>query len=207
MRTTSRFANRPVVAWCLFPDTNPAATTRNWTTHMTRTLQQLTLETGHVRPSPREEVDDRVIERLGTVLARALTGAHTLLPDAIGDYTLTGRQDGHCALLTVWGRAPGRLPWPPPLTARGARGRPPRTPIATIAVAGDGADACAARTWRALHVNAASHGHALATRHWGVPAPPWCATRLDPGVGHHREALDWLSDFARCIAWAWFARH
>jgi len=39
------------------------------------------------------------------------------------------------------------------------------------------------------------------------PPVPWCAVSVHTPVGAFPEALDWLGDFERCIAWAWITRN
>ena len=35
------------------------------------------------------------------------------------------------------------------------------------------------------------------------PAAPWCGVVIHPSIAMHPDALQWLGDFERCIAWAW----
>lgn len=40
-----------------------------------------------------------------------------------------------------------------------------------------------------------------------MPATPWIAVVMHPGMAAHKGALDWLGYFERCIAWAWVTRN
>ncbi|MDC8446093.1 MAG: hypothetical protein LV471_09245 [Nitrosomonas sp.] len=39
------------------------------------------------------------------------------------------------------------------------------------------------------------------------PSPPWCAVAVHPSIMMHPQALDWIADFERCVAWAWITRN
>ena len=40
-----------------------------------------------------------------------------------------------------------------------------------------------------------------------MPSVPWCATSPHEPLAVLRDALDWLGDFERCVAWAWITRN
>lgn len=71
-------------------------------------------------------------------------------------------------------------------------------PIITMAVAID--PRCGRELWAELHKEPSS---SLATSPAEPPKTPWLAARLDVGGALHRETMDWLGDFERCLAWAW----
>ena len=39
------------------------------------------------------------------------------------------------------------------------------------------------------------------------PATPWCAVIVHPSIMMHADAIGWLGDFKRCVAWAWITRN
>lgn len=39
------------------------------------------------------------------------------------------------------------------------------------------------------------------------PSAPWCAVVLHPSIMAHPNAIGWLADFERCVAWAWITRN
>ena len=41
----------------------------------------------------------------------------------------------------------------------------------------------------------------------GQPATPWCAVAVHPSITAHADAIGWLADFERCVAWAWITRN
>ena len=36
---------------------------------------------------------------------------------------------------------------------------------------------------------------------------PWCAVALHPTLPMFMDAVTWLGDFERCVAWAWITRN
>lgn len=38
------------------------------------------------------------------------------------------------------------------------------------------------------------------------PSAPWCAVALRGGLMSHPQAMGWLGDLERCLAWAWIDR-
>lgn len=39
------------------------------------------------------------------------------------------------------------------------------------------------------------------------PATPWCAVVMHPSIMAHTDAIGWLADFERSVAWAWITRN
>jgi hypothetical protein len=152
-----------------------------------RYLRHVTLTTGHVRDSRRDEVHDDVIAALVPLLDRALTGEHVPIPGATA-CTLTGGVHGRCVALTVWG---------PPVDGHAV-------PIVTIGVATH--SRCGAHLWRSLHARSSIHTPVV-TLVDQVPPEPWCAALLEPGSLIYPEAMGWLGDLERCLAWAWLERY
>lgn len=145
------------------------------------TLAHVTLTTGHVRESPRAEVGDDVIRLLRPLLARVWAGEVVPVPYVRGGYTLSGAEDHGCCALALAG--------------------PTGVVVATIGVAGDPAGARA--LWRQLHAYGPD-GAPVVTDAERPPAVPWCAARLTLGAALvHRDALDWLGDLERCLAWTY----
>lgn len=62
-------------------------------------------------------------------------------------------------------------------------------PLCTIAVARNARQGAA--IWRLLQEAGSP------------PRSPWCAVRLYAGLAYDPDALIWLGDFERCLAWAW----
>lgn len=39
------------------------------------------------------------------------------------------------------------------------------------------------------------------------PGTPWCAVVMHLSIMAYADAIDWLADFERCVAWAWITRN
>lgn len=150
-----------------------------------RYLQHVTLDTGHVRRSPRSEVEAETIPAVSRLLSLALAGDEAWIPAVEPRCRLTAAASGRCLVATVWGPDAGEQ----------------RVPLATLGVAGR--STCGSRLWRRLHDGRPAEMPALKTDAARVPPEPWCAVRLEPGLALHPEAAEWLGDLERCLAWAW----
>lgn len=141
-------------------------------------IRHVHISSGHVRESPRSEVDDGVVRILAPLLARVVAGEEVDAP-ATGGTTLTGAVGGDCVITAVWA--------------------PNGAPICTIGVARGPEEAD--RLWALLHTTAV--GIEPVTPADSPPAAPWCAARLEVGIATDLEAAQWLGDFERCWAWTW----
>ena len=142
-----------------------------------KTLTHLTITTGDSRPSPRSEVTDETLQVLRPLVERVAAGERVEVPWVEPRCVMTGAREGSALVVTVWG---------PPLV-EGLE-----VPLVTFGVAPREDDA--AGLWEALQGTGAR------------PAAPWCAVRIYPSVGLHPEAVGWLGDFERCVAWTWIER-
>lgn len=156
-----------------------------------RYIWHVTLDTGKTRRSPRSEVRDEVLVHVRAVLQQALAGEHA---EVIFGCTLTAAAEGRCVLGTVW----------MPLGRSASGGN--SVPIVTIGVAEH--SRCGGRLWRLMHDVADRSGMPpLATDRNDPPQEPWCAARIEIGSVTALDAMEWLADFERCLAWAWLERH
>jgi len=156
-------------------------------------LAHLTLTTGHLRRSYREEVGDEALALLAPWLATAIrTGAREPLPvPSLAHFAATAAVEDGALICTVWG--------PPHSQQTAAAANPDMAvPLITLGVAQRSRQAAA--LWPLL---LAMPGSASGVRR---PEPPWCAVSLQPGLLLHPTASDWLGDFERCVAWAWITR-
>lgn len=158
---------------------------------MTRHLAHITLTTGHSRRSWRREVGDDTIALLQPLLADVLAGRQVAVPGDVGDYTLSASGAGRCLIATVWG--------PPVAEAGGAR-----PPVVTLGVAGH--SRCGATLWRLLHDSPRPPAVMPEMAITRCPPEPWCAVRIEVGAALCPDAMAWLGDFERCLAWAWLER-
>lgn len=143
-----------------------------------RYVHHVTLDTGHVRQSPRSEVSDDAVAMLQPLLERVLSGEHV----PIAGLTMNGTaEDGACIVT---------------LSQTGV-------PVVTIGIASHSRGG--ALLWPVLHQS--SPLAAPRTSPEQIPPEPWCATRLQPGVVLITlDELLMLGDIERCLAWAWIDR-
>ena len=148
-------------------------------------IHHLTITTGHSRRSNRHEIAPQVLADLRGMLASALPpGAQSGridLPtvDPPGHW-LQLRRHGRCLLCALMRDA---------------------VPLVTFGVATH--SRCGAVLWRRLVDGAELTPDARHPDPGRAPQEPWCAARLEPGIGHMPGAAHWLGDLERCIAWAW----
>jgi hypothetical protein len=150
-----------------------------------RYIKHITLDTGHTRRSPRDEVDDQAVAALQDGITLMLSGGRPQIPGMDG-YAMTGTAQGRCLIATAWG--------------------PSGTPLVTIGVATR--SLCGAPLWRILHDPAGriAAQTPLASNGQRCPEEPWCAARLEIGLAVDHDAAHWLGDWERCLAWAWLSR-
>lgn len=152
------------------------------------TLYHLTINSGHARPSPRAEVGDATIAMLAPLIAAG--GGR--LPGPFAAYAVT--------LVRVEGE---------PDSATFTVERDGRLPLVTCFVfwgAGDGARFWAVVGTRLGQIAASMRPGAMPTRLPRRPsASPWLAVLLWPTADQDRDALAWLGDFERSLAWALIA--
>lgn len=154
-----------------------------------RYLEHLTLTTGHTRRCWREDVADEVLELLRPLISRAVTtGRHVPLPDVVSP---------RCTITATAGRARALLVsiWAPPV-----QGQTAPTPLITLGVAPT--SLASAELWRQM----APGGGEEQLPQPDAPSVPWCAVKLYDTAALWPEAMSWLGDFERCLAWAWIDR-
>ena len=148
-------------------------------------IHYLTITTGHSRRSHRHEIAPQVLADLRGMLAAALppgaqTGRIDLTMIEPAGYWLRLTRYGRCLLVSVMRDD---------------------APLCTFGVATH--SRCGAVLWRRLVDGAELTPDARHPDPGRAPQEPWCAARLEPGIGHMLGAAHWLGDLERCIAWAW----
>lgn len=143
-------------------------------------MQHITLTSGDVRWSPREEVDDGLMRLLVDHLSAGLHATRTApapIPRMDG-YAMHGTTDGNVLMASIsqWHAEA----WMPILTIAAV---PADAPVQRIA---------------GLLTHAGDAPREL-------PRPgPWCLVRLyDTAALVPPEDLLWMGDYERCLAWAW----
>ncbi|MBP2302502.1 hypothetical protein [Azospirillum picis] len=158
-------------------------------------LDHVTLTTGHSRRSPRSEVSEEVVSLLAAWLDRALLPDDPLkappvpLPvPELQDFTSHVFTLAGGLIVTVYG--PDILTVPP--------AAPEPIPLVTFAVArrSRGAD----KLWDTLLQAAPGVAPPV------MPRTPWVAVVEHPTEPIFPDAVGWLGDFERCVAWAWIER-
>lgn len=147
-------------------------------------IRHVTLTTGHARNSLAGEVSPDAVAVCRELIERACADPDAppsvAIPGAEG-YSLTARRTAKCLCAIVWAEGP------------------PSETLCTIGIATH--SRCGAVLWRELH-------------RWGetpvvtdperCPPEPWVAAALDEAAARHVDAMAWLGDFERCLAWAWY---
>jgi len=150
-------------------------------------LRHVTLTTGHVRDSYADEVSSEVMAGMRHLIQRICVGdtseAVSLREYAsVGAYSVAGRCSARCLVVTVYADGP------------------PTELVCTIGVAAH--SRCGATLWRNLH----QWGQVpVRTDPTQCPPEPWVAAALDEAAASHPDAMAWLGDFERCLAWAWLS--
>ena len=149
---------------------------------MTRYVAHLTLMTGHLRMSPRDEVQAEAIAIGRELIEKAFADGSAPLPPAFAGYAITAERVGRGLIVTVVyeGGAEPEL-----ISAFGVATRPRD----------------AVRLWPMLagYLDVTMPGQAMPAK----PPAPWCAVVPLAGLMQHTDAVTWLGDFQRVIAWAW----
>lgn len=155
-------------------------------------ITHITLTTGHMRRSPRDEVGDDTLRALHPWLTDLIaSGERRPLPvPALAQYSVNATVEGGGLVATIWAPRGPHVPSHPHFGEV--------DPVATLGIA-----------------QRSRHGPdlwALMLAHLGGksglkrPAEPWCAVALHPAMAAHRDSAALIGDLERCIAWAWITR-
>ena len=155
-------------------------------------INHLTLSTGHLSHIKQGDVDDDIVAILSPWLeALIYSGPNGSAPvPGLEDYTAWASMNEGSLVVTIFG------PMLPGSTEDDL------IPLVTMGVAERTHDG---DTLWPLLVAEASVGRPIKS---GLqrPAEPWCAVNLHPTMECFPEAMMWLGDFEKCIAWTWLQR-
>ena len=154
---------------------------------MTRYINHLTLTTGHCRRSPRSEVTDETLALMRPWLSAAIATTEPIsLPvDELSHFSAVAIHEVGL-VVTLYGPIGPHIPGKPH--------KGDKAPIVTFGVAER------SRESAVLFAKLEKHfGRCAVSR----PEVPWCAVALHDNLAAFTEALDWIGDFERCVAWAW----
>lgn len=155
-------------------------------------INHVTLNTGHTRRSPRDEVRDDILGILHPWIEDMLIGKIPLpLPvPSLYHYCATATVEAGSLLCTIWApRGPHTPGQPHPGES---------IPLVTLGVA-----------QRSRH---STDLWAMMVAQFGAkpglkkPNEPWCGVVVHSNLMDHIRTSDWLGDMERCIAWAWITR-
>jgi len=134
----------------------------------------LTLNTGHARITKRAEIDDSVIRKMKPLL---VTGVHPLrkFHKEFRDYRVMVTSPKSTGMLATIYRG--------------------KVPILMMGVAGE--ESHAKEVWESL---AETYEFALKEH---APMRPKSTPWLGAAILRPDDAMDWLGDFERCLAWTW----
>ena len=154
-------------------------------------LNHITLSTGHTRRSPRAEVSGETLARVAPWLAALVeSGQPAPLPvSGLSDYTGHATVVDGALIVTISGAA---------LTDGPMAGNAP--PLVTLGVAQRSRHGAA--LWPLMTGPVMPHAKPSIQR----PGEPWAAVAIWPTLAMHPDAIGWLGDLERCIAWAWLER-
>ena len=168
---------------------------------MSNYINYVMMATGCCRRSSRDEVSDEKLSLLRSWLVSALdAGKLVPLPDELRPYMspvhyrAKVERDHVGVIVTIY--------VPVTIYASNMLSQAPGgqlLPLVTLGVAQRSREA--APLWQMM-VN--TFGASPAVK---MPSVPWCAVALGEAAEIHSEALDWLYDLGRCIAWAWITRN
>ena len=146
-----------------------------------RYMWHITLLSGHVRRSWRNEVTEEALEAAEGMLGAAVAGGQDIPIPGIHGYYLRGEASEDTLKLMV---------------VSGALGEP----ILTIGVAREGGQVL----WRQLVESGQLPVKSSVHR---CPPAPWVAARLEPAISDisasEPEVIGMLGDLERCLGWAW----
>ena len=148
-------------------------------------IRHITLQSGHSRDSYAGEVRSDIIALCQVMIEECLAtdGRRIEFPSDMGldGYSLMCGKFGGSALTgSVW------------------FGKSEPVPLVNFAIAVKSRSGAA--LWRAMHEHASIKP---ATDPARCPPEPWLAVSLEPDLADYADALAWLGDFERCLAWAW----
>jgi hypothetical protein len=148
-------------------------------------IKHITLQSGHSRDSYAGEVRPDIIALCQVMIGECLAtdGVRVNFPAdlKLDGYTLMcGRFGGGELTGSVW------------------FGKTEPVPLVNFAIASKSRSG--KHLWNALHEQATLPP---ATDPQPCPPEPWIAVSIEPDIEYYADALEWLGDFERCLAWAW----
>lgn len=150
-------------------------------------ITHITLASGHTSRIKQGDVSGEALARVGPWLAGLVESGKSMpLPvSGLANYTAHASVFDGALIVTISG----------PTVATGPMaGKAP--PLVSVGVA---------KKSRHNHLWGLLTGPVMPPAKTGIARPqsPWCGVVIHPTIAMHLDALEWLGDFERCIAWAW----
>jgi hypothetical protein len=141
-----------------------------------RQIEQVILDTGCARRSPRSAIEDEIMRVLDASVDRAITtGTREPIPGGVR-FSFNVTTEAVAAIVKLC----------------------EATPVVTFGIAADAASS--PKLWRLLHEGGVGK-HATSPDR--PPATPWIGARMEIGAALTAPGdLSWIADFERCLAWA-----
>lgn len=150
-------------------------------------ITHITINTGHTTRIQQGDVSGETLARVGPWLSALVeSGQPAPLPvSALSQYTALAVVLDGALIVTISG---------PTVAAGPMDGKAP--PLVSVGVA---------KKSRHDHLWGLLTGPVMPPAKTGITRPqsPWCGVVIHPTIAMHIDALEWLGDFERCIAWVW----
>lgn len=144
---------------------------------MTKYLWHVTMQTGSMRKSPRSEVDKRLMKKINALYEKSVDEKTPLVIDRV-KYIIwsTAAPEGY--MTTLAGEINGDL-----------------VPIWMLGVSLNDYF-----IWEVMHQHIVVTP--IMTKVEDRPPLPYLVDRLESGYAYFPQAMEWVGDFSRCMAWA-----
>lgn len=153
-------------------------------------ITHITLNTGHTSRIQQGDVSGETLARVGPWLSALVdSGQPAPLPvAALSQYTALALVLDGALVVTISGQV---------LTSGPMAGKAP--PLVSVGVA---------KKSRHDHLWGLLTGPVMPPSAPGIKRPqsPWCSVVIYPTIAMHTDALEWIGDLERCIAWAWCSK-
>lgn len=153
-------------------------------------ITHITLNTGHTSRIKAGDVSGETLARVGPWLSTLVeSGQPAALPvAALSQYTALAVVLDGALIVTISG---------PPVPTGPMAGKGP--PLVSIGLA---------KKSRHAHLWGLLTSPIMPPAKTGIkcPSSPWCGVAIYPTIAMHMDALEWLGDLERCIAWAWCSK-
>lgn len=143
-------------------------------------IKHITLQTAHIRNCEKKEVSEEALAYCDSLIEQCLLNPQAKKPIAVDGYSVTMSSTYSALVVTVWYGTQNPLP------------------IVTFSCVTKSRNSL--KIWRELHRYATLPTQ---TQEHNPPQTPYLAVSLHATAIDYSDAINWLGDFERCVAWAW----